>query len=141
MTEQLIESVGTKESQLVLDMMLNLKHDAAQYNYGGYLTGGYCFYDQLGFYGLVNDTAFTWETENIYVKEDGTFTPAGEGYYTATIQMATIDADAAYHFRDEFMPGELTKRCIHHQPPSFKELQQYYDCKEYGRTCHGDDDN
>jgi len=41
MTEQLIESVGTKESQLVLDMMLNLKHDAAQYNYGGYLTGGY----------------------------------------------------------------------------------------------------
>jgi hypothetical protein len=90
------------------------------------------FYDQLGYYTLVEPDAFTWKTEDVYVQPDGTFLPANmeEGpdkKYTATIQFATITNTSAYHFRDEFMPGELTKRCIHHQPPSFKELQQFYE--------------
>ena len=41
MTKQMNKENGTKESQLVLDMMKNLKSDAAQYAYGGFLTGGY----------------------------------------------------------------------------------------------------
>ncbi|EOD24107.1 hypothetical protein EMIHUDRAFT_354643 [Emiliania huxleyi CCMP1516] len=146
MNMQMNKEVGTKESQLVLDMMNNLVNDATQYNWGGFLTGGYCFYDQLGYYTLVEPDAFTWKTEDVYVQPDATFLPANmeEGpdkKYTATIQFATITNTSAYHFRDEFMPGELTKRCIHHQPPSFKELQQFYDFEKYGRTCHGDDDN
>eukprot|EP00310_Coccolithus_braarudii_P024098 CAMPEP_0183332264 /NCGR_PEP_ID=MMETSP0164_2-20130417/1487_1 /TAXON_ID=221442 /ORGANISM="Coccolithus pelagicus ssp braarudi, Strain PLY182g" /LENGTH=517 /DNA_ID=CAMNT_0025500953 /DNA_START=24 /DNA_END=1577 /DNA_ORIENTATION=+ len=132
MKQQLNKEDGTKESQLVLDMMVNLEHDAAQYAYGGYLTGGYCFYDQLGYYGLVNETAFTWKVEPIYVDDNGTFIPANmeEGpnkKHTATIQIATISTSAARYFRDEFMTHELTKRCIHHQPLSFKELQQFYE--------------
>ena len=93
------------------------------------------FYDQLGYYGLFNETAFTWEPEDIYVTDLGGFMPANmeEGYdKTATIQMGTITTPDALYFRDVFMPGELTKRCIHHQPPSFKELQQLYE-ENYGR--------
>ena len=118
--------------------MFQLVNDAAQDNWGGFLSGrGYCFYDTIAAYALMNSTAFTWVDTAVTVRVSQPFDYGSDGLIVSNstsdtvIKVARINDANAKYFRDVVQMAHWTHPCIHDQPPSFRELQAFWEAHHY----------